>query len=122
MCKSLLFSFALKVNILQHASGSITGEGTTELNLLRMGVTNSVVDPWIYILFRKEVILLVISGLERLTGRKYKIKQELSGLSGTGDSNKTSTAVYKTPATDTLDTPTSTTTTHVSDDGGVYRG
>ncbi|XP_048764526.2 thromboxane A2 receptor-like [Ostrea edulis] len=112
----------LMVNILQHASGSITGEGTTELNLLRMGVTNSVVDPWIYILFRKEVILLVISGLERLTGRKYKIKQELSGLSGTGDSNKTSTAVYKTPATDTLDTPTSTTTTHVSDDGGVYRG
>jgi hypothetical protein len=87
-----------------------------------MGVTNSVVDPWIYILFRKEVLLLVITGMERFTGKKFEIKHELSGASGTGDSNKAS--IRTTPFTGKPDSPSSTTLTNTcaSDDGGVYKG
>ncbi|XP_062586185.1 prostaglandin E2 receptor EP4 subtype-like [Saccostrea cucullata] len=99
----------LMVNILQHASGATDGEGKTELNLLRMGVTNSVVDPWIYILFRKEVLLLLLGGMERLVGKKFEIRHELSGMSGTADTSKTS-ASNRTPST------------KLSDDGGVYKG
>ncbi|XP_062586226.1 prostaglandin E2 receptor EP4 subtype-like [Saccostrea cucullata] len=69
----------LMVKILQHASGAVTGEGDTELNLLRMGVFNSVLDPWVYILFRKEFLLFVLRALETVTRRKFKLTKKLSG-------------------------------------------
>ncbi|XP_052689034.1 thromboxane A2 receptor-like [Crassostrea angulata] len=56
----------LMVNIFQHASFAITGQGKTELNLLRMAVTNSVIDPWIYILFRKESLVMLLNLKNRL--------------------------------------------------------
>ncbi|XP_056002660.1 prostaglandin E2 receptor EP4 subtype-like isoform X2 [Ostrea edulis] len=108
----------LMVNILQHASGSIHGEGPTELNFVRMAVMNSVVDPWIYILFRKEVLLLVITALERLTGRQFHMKRGLMGFPETGDSNKTPATPRATPTSD----PLHATVTASSDDGGVYKG
>lgn len=111
-------SFTFKVNILQHASGSIHGEGPTELNFVRMAVMNSVVDPWIYILFRKEVLLLVITALERLTGRQFHMKRGLMGFPETGDSNKTPATPRATPTSD----PLHATVTASSDDGGVYQG
>lgn len=35
----------------------MTTNGSVELLVLRLAVTNSVVDPWIYILLRKETVL-----------------------------------------------------------------
>lgn len=76
-----VFSYLYQINILQHATGAVEGENTTELDLLRMAVTNSVLDPWIYILLRKESLMFVLRVVERLTGRKVKLGQKLSGIS-----------------------------------------
>ncbi|XP_062586170.1 prostaglandin E2 receptor EP4 subtype-like [Saccostrea cucullata] len=60
----------LVVNIFQHATFSIVGQGRTELIVLRMGVTNSVIDPWIYILFRKEACGMVMNCFNKILNRK----------------------------------------------------
>ena len=39
-----------------HASGNLQSEGKLELLFLRLAVTNAIVDPWIYILLRKETL------------------------------------------------------------------
>nr|XP_022318323.1 prostaglandin E2 receptor EP4 subtype-like [Crassostrea virginica] len=46
----------LLINIFGHVVGAITGNGNFELLSLRLSVTNSIVDPWIYIVFRKDTI------------------------------------------------------------------
>jgi hypothetical protein len=98
----MLLFLKLQVTILQHASGSINGEGRSELKYLRMAVLNSVLDPWIYILFRKEVLLLVITALERLTGKQFQINRGLTGPSDTADSNKMSATDRATPSSETF--------------------
>ncbi|XP_061182326.1 prostaglandin E2 receptor EP4 subtype-like [Saccostrea echinata] len=45
--------------IFAHAVFWMDGDGGTELLVLRLAVTNSIIDPWIYILLRKETILSV---------------------------------------------------------------
>ncbi|XP_061166018.1 prostaglandin E2 receptor EP4 subtype-like [Saccostrea echinata] len=64
----------LMVNIFQHATFFTSGQGKTELTFLRMGVTNSVIDPWIYILFRKEVFIMLMNIIHRLLGRQKDTK------------------------------------------------
>ncbi|XP_061182474.1 prostaglandin E2 receptor EP4 subtype-like [Saccostrea echinata] len=44
----------LMFTILGHAALWISGNGSRELTVVRFGVTNSIIDPWIYILLRKE--------------------------------------------------------------------
>lgn len=107
-------SFTNQVNILQHASGSIEGEGFTELTVLRMAVTNSVVDPWIYILFRKEVLMIILRAIERVRGRSLQITHDLSGISETADTKQVSTVMSSTNRT--AESQLS------DDDGGVYKG
>ncbi|XP_048764532.1 prostaglandin E2 receptor EP4 subtype-like [Ostrea edulis] len=46
----------LLINIFGHAVGTISGNGQFELFALRISVTNSIVDPWIYIVFRKSTV------------------------------------------------------------------
>lgn len=104
----------LMVNILQHASGSIEGEGFTELTVLRMAVTNSVVDPWIYILFRKEVLMIILRAIERVRGRSLQITHDLSEISETADTKQVSTVMSSTNRT--AESQLS------DDDGGVYKG
>lgn len=107
-------SFKNQVNILQHASGSIEGEGFTELTVLRMAVTNSVVDPWIYILFRKEVLMIILHAIERVRGRSLQITHDLSGISETADTKQVSTVMSSTNRT--AESQLS------DDDGGVFKG
>lgn len=47
----------LMVTILGHAGRWIHGNGARELLVLRFAVTNSIIDPWIYILLRKETFI-----------------------------------------------------------------
>eukprot|EP00105_Crassostrea_gigas_P041100 XP_019925248.1 PREDICTED: thromboxane A2 receptor-like [Crassostrea gigas] len=75
----------LMIIIIQHASGVVRGDGETELVLLRMGVTNSVLDPWIYIFFRKEILILLLRAVEMVTRRKLSILQKLSPNRGVCD-------------------------------------
>ncbi|XP_062620668.1 prostaglandin E2 receptor EP4 subtype-like [Saccostrea cucullata] len=44
----------LLINIFGHAIGTISGNGRFELNAIRIAVLNSIIDPWIYIVFRKD--------------------------------------------------------------------
>ncbi|XP_062576023.1 prostaglandin E2 receptor EP4 subtype-like [Saccostrea cucullata] len=43
--------------IFAHACHLMNSNGSVELLVLRLAVTNSIVDPWIYILLRKETVL-----------------------------------------------------------------
>ncbi|XP_062586167.1 prostaglandin E2 receptor EP4 subtype-like [Saccostrea cucullata] len=45
---------SLLINIFGHAVGTISGNGEFELNSVRLSILNSIIDPWIYILFRKD--------------------------------------------------------------------
>ncbi|XP_062576038.1 prostaglandin E2 receptor EP4 subtype-like [Saccostrea cucullata] len=51
------------------------GDGKLELLVLRFAVTNSIIDPWIYILLRKET-LLGLRKLKRGLGRRLNIVSE----------------------------------------------
>lgn len=53
----ITFVFVKKVTILGHAGRWIHGNGARELLVLRFAVTNSIIDPWIYILLRKETFI-----------------------------------------------------------------
>ena len=50
------YNLLFQINILQHATLSIDTNGPTELLVLRFAVTNSIIDPWIYILLRRETL------------------------------------------------------------------
>nr|XP_019920812.2 prostaglandin E2 receptor EP4 subtype [Crassostrea gigas] len=49
----------LMIVIFGHATALFSDVGTLELFAVRIGVTNSIIDPWIYILFRKENIFAI---------------------------------------------------------------
>lgn len=51
--------FKLQIVIFGHATAWAEDNGRLELLAVRLAVTNSIVDPWIYILFRKENIILI---------------------------------------------------------------
>lgn len=81
--KGILYFFSkFQVNIFQHASFYITGQGKTELNLLRLAVTNSVIDPWIYILFRKESLVMLLNLKKRLLRINNSSQQTSTSRSG----------------------------------------
>ncbi|XP_061166021.1 prostaglandin E2 receptor EP4 subtype-like [Saccostrea echinata] len=67
--------FPLMVNMLQHASKTISGEGETELLLVRLSLTNSVIDPWIYILFRREIALLAVNCTTKVYKRTKRARK-----------------------------------------------
>ncbi|XP_056017188.1 prostaglandin E2 receptor EP4 subtype-like [Ostrea edulis] len=59
--------FPLMVNILQHANFALPETaGKTELLLTRLSITNSVVDPWIYILLRREIYSSLLACVRRV--------------------------------------------------------
>lgn len=56
-----------QVNILQHANFALPETaGKTELLLTRLSITNSVVDPWIYILLRREIYSSLLACVRRV--------------------------------------------------------
>ncbi|XP_062586184.1 prostaglandin E2 receptor EP4 subtype-like [Saccostrea cucullata] len=69
--------FPLMVNILGHASLALPETaGKTELLFTRLSITNSVVDPWLYIIFRKEIYYAIISGLRRLCPKEKEFQSD----------------------------------------------
>uniref|UniRef100_K1QHI8 Prostaglandin E2 receptor EP4 subtype n=1 Tax=Magallana gigas TaxID=29159 RepID=K1QHI8_MAGGI len=87
----------LMVNVFQHATFSVSGQGKTELTFLRMAVTNSVIDPWLYILFRKENLVMLVNFGNRLLGRNNSPRP--SNTSRSRDSQKTNNETIKTIST-----------------------
>ena len=53
-CNYLNFSFFNQIIIFGHVTRLISNNGFMKLLVVRLGITNSIVDPWIYILLRKE--------------------------------------------------------------------
>lgn len=64
-----LVIFLLQIVIFGHAAAWMDDNGTLELFVVRLAVTNSIVDPWIYILFRKENIILITRKLGNVCGK-----------------------------------------------------
>ncbi|XP_062586183.1 prostaglandin E2 receptor EP4 subtype-like isoform X2 [Saccostrea cucullata] len=63
--------FPLMVNILEHASFALTETaGKTELLLTRLSITNSIVDPWLYLIFRRENYSVLVTCVRRLSGKE----------------------------------------------------
>ncbi|KAK3090626.1 hypothetical protein FSP39_013243 [Pinctada imbricata] len=62
----------LMVDILLHAAIYLEGQGDLELDLLRLAVTNAIVDPWIYIFLRRET-------LEFVQNLYWKIRAKFGG-------------------------------------------
>ncbi|XP_048758823.1 prostaglandin E2 receptor EP4 subtype-like [Ostrea edulis] len=60
----------LMFTILGHAALWISGNGSRELLVVRFGITNSIIDPWIYILLRKENFIAL---QKRFKGLREKI-------------------------------------------------
>lgn len=54
-----------------------------ELLLVRLSITNSVIDPWIYILFRKEVVAVAVNCARRVC-QKVEETQRSCSRSATG--------------------------------------
>ncbi|XP_061169034.1 prostacyclin receptor-like isoform X2 [Saccostrea echinata] len=73
----------LLINIFGHAIGAISGNGWFELNALRLSISNSIIDPWIYIVFRKETF-----DFFKRMALTLGLISESSLTSGTPSSNK----------------------------------
>lgn len=97
LTKSNFVSLTFQVNVFQHATFSVSGQGKTELTFLRMAVTNSVIDPWLYILFRKENLVILVNFGNRLLGRNNSPRP--SDTSRSRDSQKTNNKTIKTVST-----------------------
>lgn len=97
LTKSNFVSLTFQVNVFQHATFSVNGQGKTELTFLRMAVTNSVIDPWLYILFRKENLVMLVNFGNRLLGRNSSPQQ--SNTSRSKDSQKTDNETIRTVST-----------------------
>lgn len=59
MCVGIFGGNSTVIVIFGHATALFSDVGTLELFAVRIGVTNSIIDPWIYILFRKENIFAI---------------------------------------------------------------
>ena len=66
------------MNILRHVSGDVSGVGETELLLVRLSITNSVIDPWVYILFRREVMSVALNCARRVIRTIEKTQKSCS--------------------------------------------
>ncbi|XP_061165929.1 prostaglandin E2 receptor EP4 subtype-like [Saccostrea echinata] len=63
--------FPLMVNILGHASFALPETaGKTELLLTRLSITNSIVDPWLYLVFRGEIYSAVLVCVRRIYSKR----------------------------------------------------
>ncbi|KAK3083164.1 hypothetical protein FSP39_015531 [Pinctada imbricata] len=72
----------LMVNILQHATRTVKGNSKTELLVLRLSIANSIVDPWIYIMTQREVLMRIrgICAICRRNKPRNNVKQESTRL------------------------------------------
>lgn len=51
--------FVTQFTMLGHAAKWINGNGARELLVLRFAVNNAMIDPWLYILLRKETFIAI---------------------------------------------------------------
>lgn len=68
--------FVLQIVIFGHATALFYDVGSLELFVVRLAVTNPIIDPWIYILFRKENIFAITRKTRILLGQKKGCKQQ----------------------------------------------
>lgn len=61
----------LKVRMLINASSSDPKNGPEELLAVRMTISNAIVDPWIYIILRKENLLNISKLVQRVRKSGY---------------------------------------------------
>ncbi|XP_061169030.1 prostaglandin E2 receptor EP4 subtype-like [Saccostrea echinata] len=86
----------LLITIFGHAIGTISGNGLLELNAIRLSISNSIIDPWIYIVFRKDTFEF----FKRMT-LTLGLISESSSTSDTPSSNK------ENPSSDQIDSKSS---------------
>ncbi|XP_062603560.1 prostaglandin E2 receptor EP4 subtype-like, partial [Saccostrea cucullata] len=60
-------SLPILINMFGHLSGTFKGTPRFELLNIEMATTNSIIDPWIYIIFREETINFVRGLYKKLT-------------------------------------------------------
>lgn len=79
----------------------MTTNGSLELLVLRLAVTNSIIDPWIYILLRKETIVGLLRIKTAISGLCFTKKEQSSPKTGAAEETRS-----KYTATESRDTPT----------------
>ncbi|XP_062589932.1 prostaglandin E2 receptor EP4 subtype-like [Saccostrea cucullata] len=62
----------LMVRMLTNASARTPKNGPEELLVVRLTISNSIVDPWIYIILRRENLVKIAALIRRLNSRKHK--------------------------------------------------
>ncbi|KAK3089756.1 hypothetical protein FSP39_006250 [Pinctada imbricata] len=86
----------LMINILEHATLRNDENGSTELLVLRFAVTNSIIDPWIYILLRKETLEFIQKVYNRLREKcGMRVDAEKNVSNGAASSTTDSLRVRK---------------------------
>lgn len=75
-----------KVRMLINASSSDPKNGPEELLAVRMTISNAIVDPWIYIILRKENLKKILALVQR-----FRKKENLPTVFFTSESNSTRT-------------------------------
>lgn len=80
----------------------MTTNGSLELLVLRLAVTNSIIDPWIYILLRKETIVGLLRVKTAISGLCFTKKDQPSPKTGAAEETRS-----KYTATESRDASTS---------------
>lgn len=66
----------------------MTTNGSLELLVLRLAVTNSIIDPWIYILLRKETIVGLLRIKTAISGLCVTKKEQSSPKTGAAEETR----------------------------------
>lgn len=66
----------------------MTTNGSLELLVLRLAVTNSIIDPWIYILLRKETIVGLLRVKTAISGLCFTKKDQPSPKTGAAEETR----------------------------------
>lgn len=66
----------------------MTTNGSLELLVLRLAVTNSIIDPWIYILLRKETIVGLLKVKTAISGLCFTKKDQPSPKTGAAEETR----------------------------------
>jgi hypothetical protein len=82
--------------MLLNASSSDPKNGPEELLAVRMTISNAIIDPWIYIILRKENLDQIVRLIRRIRSRKqlpevYTTEESKSVRDGSDKNSKTNT-------------------------------
>ncbi|XP_061180248.1 prostaglandin E2 receptor EP4 subtype-like [Saccostrea echinata] len=80
----------LMVRMLMNASAKFPKNGPEELMAVRLTISNSIVDPWIYIILRKENLVKVVHLIRRFNNHKQR-QTHMFTVEPCADGDKTNT-------------------------------